>query len=199
MQLQETAAGTAHGLNTIQRSGNDRAQGTGKVPGSSRGHGCTDNVVLLLIVVSTQRPYLYRLPQTAAWEAPPWAGVPKSGAGRHALAERGEPPAWDVERLHTSGPPTEQAAVQPAETAVKPAKIKKAEKAKVRKPLLRDVAFAPAAEADLCASAKVLDIGLSVHHVCTRRSHCQNKQVVLLLTCCWRHAACWLRAASVGS
>ena len=82
--------------------------------------------------------------QTAVWEPPPWAEAPDTAAGRHALAERSEPPTWELQQQPDSRErPAEQGAGDQAETA-KPAKARKAAKAKVSHAMLVPDRISPA-------------------------------------------------------
>ncbi len=46
--------------------------------------------------------------QTAAWEPPPWTETPQLPAGRHAIAERGDPPGWDLHQLLGQAQPADE-------------------------------------------------------------------------------------------
>ncbi len=77
-----------------------------------------------------------RASQRAVWEPPPWAEAPATAAGRHALAERSEPPTWELQQPESREQRlAEQAAGDQVETA-KPAKARKAAKAKVSRTML---------------------------------------------------------------
>jgi len=76
-------------------------------------------------------PIMACAPQTAVWEPPPWAEAPVSAAGRHALAERSEPPTWELQQPESCVPATQEGGSEQADAAVKSAKPRKTAKPKV--------------------------------------------------------------------